>query len=118
MTKKGLICEVYRGEHDCTLNGISSKNNDVLLMFEEPEAQVFEESDNRPTLKIVRRNLFGREYIHAEPIGTGRAGHNSYMMGGNFLFSSDSRFSKLVSPYPIPIHDRQETAQEYEMLSR
>ncbi|MCF1457812.1 MAG: hypothetical protein LPH21_09690 [Shewanella sp.] len=30
------------------------------------------------------------------------------MMGGNFVYTSDSRFRNHVSPYPLPIHDREE----------
>lgn len=38
-----------------------------------------------------------------------------YMFGGNFIYSSDSRFP---SRRPIPIHDRTETQEESDMLSR
>jgi hypothetical protein len=64
-------------------------------------------------LKLVRRNLFGREHLHAEPIdpptGVG------WMAGGNFIWTSDSRFP---SDYPIAVHDRQESQDQYNMLSR
>ena len=36
------------------------------------------------------------------------------MFGGNFVYTSDSRFP---SDYPIPIHDRFETQEQYDQLS-
>lgn len=112
---KGLICNIYKDGSDCTLMGVSSKAKDALLVME--DAPVFEEDECRPTMKIVRRTIGGNEYIHVQPIGKGRAGTDSYMFGGNFLYSCDSRFG-LVSKYPVPIHDRQETNEEYDMYSR
>jgi hypothetical protein len=37
------------------------------------------------------------------------------MFSGNFAYTSDSRFP---ANYPLPIHDRYETAEEYDRLSR
>jgi len=97
---KGLIANVYRAEnYNCT-NGVTSYCNSVLLVGNGiPE--LFE-ADGMPVLKVVRRNIVGREHIHAEPI---EATRGNRMFGGNFVYTSDGRFP---SPYPIPVHDRVE----------
>ena len=41
-------------------------------------------------------------------------GNVGYMFGGNFIHTSDSR---IPNDYPIPIHDRQETQEQYNHLS-
>ena len=98
---KGLLVWVYRPHFDCTNGGVTSHNNTVLLIGENvPE--IFEPGD-LPVLKLVKRQLSGDDkppYLHAQPIEG-----NGYMMGGNFIYSSDSRFP---SNYPIPVHDRRE----------
>ena len=97
---KGLLVWVYRPHFDCTNGGITSHNNTVLLVGE-GVPEIFEPGD-LPVLKLVKRQLRGTEppYLHAQPIeGSG------HMMGGNFIYSSDSRFP---SDYPISVHDRQE----------
>lgn len=103
--RKGLICGVLRDVEigDCSNDGISSNHDTVLLLFDEEEAQVFEESEGRPTVKLVRRKIAGKDYVHAEPVeGTG------YMFGGAFIYSSDTRFGLFANQYPIALHDRKE----------
>ena len=53
-------------------------------------------------------------YVHAEPVDKpeGKVGP---MFGGNFIYTSDSRFP---NDYPIPVHDRFETPEQAEILSR
>lgn len=50
-------------------------------------------------------------YYHAEPIDQ-PSGMVGPMFGGNFCYSSDSRFREICQ-YPIPIHDRFETVEAY-----
>ena len=117
--RKGLICGILENKDigNCSNNGISSRHDSVLVVMDNPRAQIFEEDPKRPTVKIVRRNIFGKEYIHAEPVNQPKEGNIGWIMGGCFITTSDSRFSNLVSPYPVPLHDRQETQEEYDMLS-
>jgi hypothetical protein len=63
-------------------------------------------------VRIVRRDIGGREYVHAEPFYCEEWPNERFrdrwtMMGGNFLYSSDSRFRDAFGG-PIPIHDRVE----------
>lgn len=115
---KGLIVSVLRNAEigDCTNGGLSSKYTSILLVGE-GVPEIFDESENRPTMKLVRRRLFNRDtdYLHIEPIDDPSPGHVGWMSGGNFAWSSDSRFP---NNYPISIHDRQETTELYETLSR
>lgn len=100
--QKGLICSIYADKHgsDCSLNGISSKHKEVLLVMDDERSQIFEEREEIPTVRLVKRELGGREYLHIEPEEKKR-----YMFGGCFIYSCDSRFP---SKYPIPLHDRHE----------
>ena len=100
-TKKGLLVSVYKDNMgDSTLNGISSKC-DTMILIGEDIPELFEGDENN-TLILVKRTLFGKEYLHAEPIKNN--GFN-WMFGGNFIYTSDSRFP---NKYPIAIHDRHE----------
>ena len=118
--RKGLICEIYESKDlgNCSNNGISARHKDVLVIMDEKDAQVFKETSERPTVKIVRRIISGKAYLHAEPVNGTEKGMIGFMAGGSFIFSCDGRFSKYVNQYPVALHDRQETPEEYDMLSR
>jgi len=106
MTNKGLICGIYESKEigNCSNGGISSKYKDVLVIIEGQDIGPFEESEDRPTVKIVKRIICGEEYIHAEPTSI----KGGCMAGGCFIYSCDSRFMEAISSYPISLHDRQE----------
>ncbi len=97
---KGLHCSVYRTDGiDCSIEGISKKHNHLILVSEGiPE--IFAATPDCPAVELVKKNVYGKEYLCAKPLD-----HNDkwYMMGGNFLYTCDSRFPQ---KYPIPIHDR------------
>lgn len=105
---KGLICEVYKSFNndgsvsDCTNNGITSKVNRILLCGPGiPE--IFEADESLPAFRLVKRNLFGSEYLHVEPWEKPK--RTGWMFGGNLCKTSDSRFP---SKYALNIHDREE----------
>lgn len=62
----------------------------------------FEPNERFPEINIVRRNIAGRDYMHAVPASMK---DEQTMFGGNFIWSADSRFRE-VSQYPLPLHDR------------
>jgi hypothetical protein len=114
---KGLHVHVHvlrdsLGDH--TNGGITSKHDSFTLTGQGVDGP-FEPNDRAPELVLVLRQLGGRygTYLHAEPAvqPTGMCGP---MFGGNFIFSSDSRFP---NSYPIPVHDRFETAEQNRILS-
>jgi hypothetical protein len=110
--RKGLICDVLRSSSygDSTNGGVTARHNEVLLVGPGVDGPFEEDEAKRPTLKLVRRNIFGRDYMHAEPLNQTEEGNVGWMAGGNFIYTSDSRFP---NQYPISVHDRQETARQY-----
>ena len=112
--RKGISADVLRGRYESTNGGVSSKYDSFLIIDPSIEGGYLESNSTIPELKLVRRNLAGREYVHAEPLEPVKKGNVGYMFGGNFIHTSDSRFP---NDYPIPIHDRQETQEDYNHLS-
>lgn len=55
------------------------------------------------------------ERVKAYPVQDPPAGCTPWMFGGNFIYTSDSRFP---AEYPIPLHDRTETWEMNERMSR
>lgn len=110
---KTIPVNVFTDGDDCTNGGVSSRYNRLYLAVEDGWFDV-PEDDPRLLVPITRHFGFG-DYIHAEPVIGRPDGCVGPMFGGNFVYTSDSRFP---SPYPIPVHDRFETWEEYDMLSR
>ena len=116
---KALPVDVYRcSGADCTNNGVSGRYDRLLVLCDDGFLDV--DSDNLPEnlFHVVRRTFCGREIYHLEPVVPPKDA--GWMMGGNYAATSDSRFSRMTGNYyeAIPIHDRQETWAEYDMLSR
>lgn len=122
---KGLTVNVFRWSlGDCTNGGVTERVNSFILVDESIKEVPFEVQEGGLYLALVKRNIGGREYLHAEPRVNGGVlcSHGTLasklagpMAGGNFIYSCDSRFP---SPYPISVHDRFETWKEYESMSR
>lgn len=105
---KGLIVDVYRSKYDGTNNGISSKFDSFVLSGTAP---VFESREDLPALQLV----FEHGTYKAYPVTKSEDGHTHWMFGGNFVYTSDSRFP---SKQPIKVFDRCETWEQYERLSK
>ena len=109
-------------DNDCTNGGISSRHKTLYLLCEDQEKAQKEawnwskvdENDER-LIKIVRSTPCGRPYVHAEPVNDPNKREIGYMFGGNFIYTSDSRFPE---NYPIPLHDRSETWEDYDALTK
>lgn len=118
---KGLLVDVYRNadRYDCTAGGVTATRSSFVLVDDEIGGP-FEVEENDVYLVIVRRYIHGiGEYLHVEPRKNGKGlrpeGYVGGMMGGNFVFTSDSRFNK-VSRRPLPVHDRFETQEFYNSM--
>lgn len=115
---KGFIAGILTDKEigECSNNGISHWANEVTIVTDNQELQVFETEPKdelrRPIVKIVKRIICGEEYIHAEPIDDPQG--VGWMAGGSYIWSCDSRFRQHINAYPIPLHDRQETQKEYD----
>lgn len=112
---RALSISVYKNRSDCTNGGVSSRFNDLLLVCDRGNYEIDENNIPENLVKIVTRNVFGTEYKHIEPYKP--ATEVGWMSGGNIGYTCDSRFSDL-SRYPLNIHDRQETQEVYDALSR
>ena len=95
---KGLTVIIYRSDYKCVLNVLNDVNKATLI--DKDIDEIFEANETAPAIRIVRREIYGKEYIHAEPMEKG-----FYAFGGSFIYSSDSRVSA-INKYPIPLHDR------------
>lgn len=104
-TRTSLFVSVLRSSGDCTNGGVTSTNSSVILV---PEGAVAPKDATLPVLKVVRRNIGGVDYLHAEPITPCPENHIGYMAGENFVYSSDARYQEWVCQYPISVHDRTE----------
>jgi hypothetical protein len=100
---------------NCSNHGITEKYDRLLLIHEEGFIDIDENNITEDVVKLVIRNIQGKEYKHIEPYK--KATKVGYMFGGSYASTSDSRFSK-ISQYPLAIHDRQETQEQYDQLSR
>ena len=103
--RKGLFVDVYRdSDHhiglDCTIDGVSSRYTRLLLSG----ASVDEVNQTYDLDSVVDLLVRSRGYLSVKPCRETK----SLSSGGNFIFSVDSRF-RAINPYPIPVHDRDES---------
>ena len=116
---RALPINVYRGPFgDCTNGGVSSRHDTLMLICDEGFLDIDPKDPPDNLVKIVKRKFCGETIYHiepyAEPTGVG------WMMGGNYAATADSRFSKMVGGMygAVAIHDRQESQEMYDLLSR
>lgn len=118
--RKGLHVQVLRpaGMGDCTNGGVSSKF-DHLILTGPGIPGIFEPTPNCPEVRLcVEWPMAGLRRVCARPVGTDgkvEEGGGCWMFGGNFVYSSDARFPEFGDAgdhFPIPLHDRCETAKE------
>lgn len=100
-----LTAEVYRsGLGDCTNNGISSHQRNLYILS--AQKGPFEPYDIRQCVYIEECEIMSERYVDCKPAFCRK---RWYMAGGNFLYTSDSRFKEIAGVrYPISIHDRYE----------
>ena len=110
---KGLLCGIYQSKEigNCSNGGISSKVSSVILCGAGIPG-IFEPTKEHPGVILDKKM---GHYLYCYPSEGRDESKVGWMSGGTFVYSSDSRFP---SDYPIPLHDRQETEKEYEILSK
>lgn len=104
---KCIEVEIYKDRFgDSSNGGISMAYDSILIPHKDGYITV--DADNPPEnlCRVVRRRLFGCEYVHIQPVSLG----GTAMFGGCFVYSSDSRFAEAVrnGGYPVALHDRVE----------
>jgi hypothetical protein len=109
--RRGLLVSIYTCGPDTTGGGVTClarAPRRMAILLGVPDGTFIEGDDpaDMPVLEIVRRQLErgAAPYIHAEPVGETRV----KMAGGNFVYSSDSRYHRAAGDYPISVHDRVE----------
>ena len=109
---RALPIYVYRNNSlgDCTNGGISSRFDKLLLVCDDGFVDIDAENPPENLVVVISRHFGNREYKHIEPYV--KPTHLGWMHGGNVAYSSDSRFP---SAYPLCIHDRQETQEQYDL---
>lgn len=101
MTKRYLPVEVYRTKgRDCTLGGVTCNDLNYLVV---PCADGH----------ITEEDVVSRGYIVLVPGEKGGCANfvpegveGWSMFGGNFVYTSDSRFSRVYGNQPVAVHDR------------
>jgi hypothetical protein len=105
---KGYRVNIYKSDdYTSPQNIVSNKFKNIVLVTDGIKGDSFSVMSNEPYIKLVKRNLFGKEFLSAEPVNFG-VDKNHKMFGGSFVWSSDSRFRENISERPIPLHDRVE----------
>jgi predicted PolB exonuclease-like 3'-5' exonuclease len=113
-----LHISVYRNAEigDCTNGGISSKVNKLILVSKKVEFERLENFCNlynydiNTCVTVEDRGLY-KGYLNLIPVTLVDSGQWT-MFGGNFGYTSDSRFKNFITNYqkdgPVAIHDRVE----------
>ena len=101
---KGLRVDILQNPHGNFSNkGVSLRCKEATIVGP-GVPQIHAVRDDAPAVVLVKRDLTGGEYVHAEPLATQGKWH---MAGGTFLYTSDSRFREIVGHgQPISFHDR------------
>lgn len=116
----GIIVSIHRSDYDSPLNVFHGKARVTVVNIPGP----FEPTDDAPAA-ILTDNAMGDPIITPvmgekgvrEPLR--RPDAIGPMMGGTFAHTSDSRFAEAVGQYgAIAVHDRYETQQTYNALTR
>lgn len=97
----GLMAEVFKNPFDdCTNKGISSKTDTLYIAYDKAPLILMDIRDCVTVEKIQTR--YG-DRVRCKPL---YESNNKYAFGGNFLYTSDSRFKEITGiEYPVPIHD-------------
>lgn len=108
---KNIGVYVYRSSlGDCTNKGATSKEDGFELYSDINTAA---DLANVPegSLVLIKRDLFGKDADYVIPVkyaiviqGALRC-NGALMFGGNFVYTSDSRYPD-IHRRPLPVHDR------------
>lgn len=100
---------------NCSNNGISERFDSILIEHERGWIDVDEKNPPENFCVIVRRELWGEEHDYVRPYR--EANGVGWMYGGCIVDSSDGRWGELTT-HPLRLHDRTESQEMYDLLSR
>ena len=99
-----VLTYVYKNSlGDCTNNGLTNKYDHLYLYHGHLDDEIINELPE-DSLILIERVLWGKQANYAVPVEIYKSKRHS-MSGGNFIYTSDSRFP---SDAPISVHDRVE----------
>lgn len=121
----GMIVSVLRNVElgDCTNGGLTSKFGRLCVVNVDGP---FEPREDMPAVMLVENAQRTCKIVPAENVdGQWQPVKKWWMMGGNYATTSDSRFADAVEKLlghrfygAVAVHDRTETAEQSEFLSR
>jgi hypothetical protein len=116
MKIKCISADIFESKSfgNCSNHGLSTRFKSVLLMHPYGHIEIDTEDLPENFCRIKEMSLGGKTYLYAEPHS--KSEHLGWMSGGCLVYSSDSRFHEF-SDYPLVLHDRQETQEQYDLLS-
>lgn len=99
----------YADRDDCSCNGVTARNNRMWLFVDCSKEEAIKwceknSVDPKEQLIVVRRIFAGKEADYALPLVYPEG--KWVMFGGNYVCTSDSRFSEWCGSRPLPVHDR------------
>lgn len=101
---KGILVNVFRWTlGDCTANGLSAQKDSLIMVDADGGDFNCPHTTEDDYLVLVEFQFRGCVSLRAVPKSILDSGRNNYMFGGNFVYSSDSRFP---SDAPIKVFDR------------
>ena len=119
---KAIGVSVYKNAAyaGCSNGGITERFDTLLLVCEDGYIDIDENDPPENLVVYVERCIGGRRCGYIEPFADPPAGRTPYMSGGAYAASCDSRFSDMIGGMygAVPVHDRTETWEEYDLLSR
>jgi hypothetical protein len=98
---------VYVFESSLSSSSNALKGDSYVLVTDGIQGDSSQVDSDEVYLKLVKRHIFGKDILHAEPVNINRGGNQ--MFGGKFVWSTDSRFRNDISEQPIQLHDRFES---------
>lgn len=101
----GLLVSIFKDGSDCTNNGFSSKKSRTYVFSDEMVFGNISIEDMTEDYLVITEGPYST--IRAVPKSLIDNGLRP-MFGGNFIYTSDSRFSILNGGNPIKIFDRVE----------
>lgn len=101
---------------NCSNDGISARFDRILVECEDGNEVVDTDDPPENFCVVVRRVLYGEEHDFVRPFAAAKGA--GWMNGGCIVSSSDSRYGRHISRHPLPLFDRDETWEQYEILTR
>ena len=116
---RALRCSICEPKDlgNCSNHGISARYDNILLICENGPTEIDENNPPENLCKVVTRQFGYKTYVHIEPYAEAKGA--GWMFGGAVISTSDARFHEATGvSYPVCLHDRDESWEMYDMLSR